>query len=64
MEVFFSNLSKIIPFAKRNNLKIIEDCAHSLGVKYKNKMLGTFGDLGCFSFEEKKALQLVTEEWS
>lgn len=51
-----ANLSKIIPFAKRNNLKIIEDCAHSLGVKYKNKMLGTFGDLGCFSFEEKKGI--------
>ncbi len=51
-----ANLKKIIPFAKKNNLKIIEDCAHCLGVKYLNKKLGTFGDVGCFSFEEKKGI--------
>ena len=41
-------------FAKENKLKVIEDCAHAQGSLYKNKYLGTWGDIGCFSFEEKK----------
>ena len=51
-----ANLSKIIPFAKRNNLKIIEDCAQAQGAKYKNKFVGNFGDFGCFSFYPTKIL--------
>ena len=34
-------------FAKENKLKI-EDCAHTQGSLYKNKYLGTWGDIGCF----------------
>jgi perosamine synthetase len=37
-------------------LKIIEDCAHTAGGRYKSKMLGLWGDIGCFSFEEKKLM--------
>ena len=33
---------------------MIEDCAHSIYSKYKNKFLGTIGDLGAFSFHETK----------
>ena len=43
-------------FAKENKLKVIEDCAHAQGSLYKNKYLGTWGDIGCFSFEEKKGI--------
>ena len=46
----------IMDIAKENNLKVIEDCAHTQGGKYKNKYLGTWGDIGCFSFEEKKGM--------
>ena len=46
----------IMDIAKENNLKVIEDCAHTQGGKYKNKFLGTWGDIGCFSFEEKKGM--------
>lgn len=42
--------------AKKYNLKIIEDCAHTIGGYYKGKLLGNWGDIGCFSFEEKKAM--------
>ena len=42
--------------AKENNLAVIEDCAHCAGGEYKGKKLGTWGDIGCFSFEEKKCM--------
>jgi dTDP-4-amino-4,6-dideoxygalactose transaminase len=38
-------------------LKIIEDNAQSFGAKYKNKYLGTVGDIGVFSFNVHKNLQ-------
>ena len=41
-------------FAKKNNLRVIEDCAQSPGGQYKNKNLGTIGDCGVFSFQESK----------
>jgi perosamine synthetase len=37
-------------------LKVIEDCAHCIGGSYKGRKLGTWGDIGCFSFEEKKGM--------
>ena len=39
---------------KKNNLILIEDCAHSFMGKFKNHFLGTIGDFGTFSFHEKK----------
>lgn len=50
------DMENIINLAKENNLKVIEDCAHTQGSLYKNKFLGTWGDIGCFSFEEKKGM--------
>lgn len=51
-----AEMEKIVEFAKLNNLKVIEDCAHTIGASYKGKKLGLWGDVGCFSFEEKKAM--------
>lgn len=51
-----SEIDKIITFAKRHKLKIIEDSAQSFGGKYKNKKLGTFGDVGGFSFYGNKII--------
>jgi len=51
-----AKMEKIIEFAKSKNLKVIEDCAHTAGSSYSGKKLGTIGDIGCFSFEEKKAM--------
>ena len=42
------NMDEIKKISKKYNLKIIEDCAQSQGSKYKNKLCGTFGDVGCF----------------
>lgn len=50
------SMDKLMKFAKEKNLKVIEDCAHCAGREYKGKKLGTWGDIGCFSFEEKKCM--------
>ena len=49
-------MDKLVPWARLKGLKIIEDCAHTAGGEYKGKKLGTWGDIGCFSFEEKKCM--------
>ena len=51
-----AQMEKIMDFAQAKGLKVIEDCAHIAGPGYKGKKLGTWGDIGCFSFEEKKAM--------
>ena len=38
-------------FAEKNSLRVIEDAAHALGTTYKNKRVGSFGDVACFSFD-------------
>ncbi len=50
------DMDEIMKIAHKNNLKVIEDCAHSLGSTYKNKKCGTFGDTGCFSFYSTKVI--------
>ena len=49
-------MDEIVKIVKEynNEVKIIEDCANTAGGEYKGKMLGTWGDIGCFSFEAKK----------
>jgi len=49
-------VDKIISIAKAFDLKLIEDCAQSHGAKFKDKVTGSFGDLGCFSFYPTKNL--------
>ena len=49
-------INKIKKIAKKNNLYLLEDCAHSIETKYNNKHVGNFGDVGCFSFYSTKNL--------
>jgi len=49
-------MDELMPWAREKGLKVIEDCAHTSGSNYKGKNLGTWGDIGCFSFEEKKLM--------
>ncbi len=50
------NLNRIIKIAKKYNLYVIEDCCQAESSEYKNKKLGSFGDLSCFSFSYYKPL--------
>ena len=49
-----ADMEEIMQIANDNNLKVIEDAAQAHGAKIKNKMVGTFGDAGCFSFYPTK----------
>lgn len=49
-----ANMTKIRQIARKNKLILIEDAACALGSKHKNKLLGTWGDIGCFSFHPRK----------
>ena len=44
-------MNEIIKISKKYNLKILEDNCEAIGGKYKNKNLGTLGDIGVFSFD-------------
>jgi dTDP-4-amino-4,6-dideoxygalactose transaminase len=48
------DLDKLYEFAKKHNLRVIEDAAHAFGGKYNNSLIGTIGDIICFSFDPIK----------
>jgi perosamine synthetase len=50
------HMDPILELARRHDLKVIEDCAHSLGATYKGRMVGTLGDASFFSFQAFKPL--------
>jgi perosamine synthetase len=50
------DMDEILDFAKKHNLKVIEDAAHSLPATYKGKKIGTISDVTCFSFYATKTL--------
>lgn len=62
------DMDRIMAIAKKYKLRVIEDCAQAAGGSYKGKMLGTFGDVGCFSFQYHKVItageggMLVTDD--
>jgi len=51
-----ADMDKVCAFAKKHNLYIIEDAAQGVGVKFKNKHVGTFGDFGILSYYGNKTI--------
>ncbi len=51
-----AQMDEIKKIAKEHNLAIIEDCAQAPGAVYKNRLVGTMGDIGVFSFNQHKTI--------
>ena len=50
------DMDPIMEIARKHNLKVIEDCAEAHGALYKNKKVGSFGDIAAFSFYSNKII--------
>lgn len=50
------DMGTIMAIARKHNLFVIEDATESLGATFKGNQTGTFGDLGCFSFNGNKVI--------
>lgn len=53
------DVESIDKIAKKYELKVIYDAAHTFGVKYKNVGVGSFGDVSCFSFHATKVFNTI-----
>ncbi|WP_409345801.1 DegT/DnrJ/EryC1/StrS family aminotransferase [Paenibacillus sp. MBLB4367] len=50
------HLDPVLAFARKHNIKVIEDVAQSCGVQYNGRYAGTMGDVGVYSFQMNKVL--------
>jgi perosamine synthetase len=50
------NMDKVLKIANKYNLYVIEDAAEAHGSTFNNKKVGSFGDIGCFSFYANKTI--------
>ena len=57
---FSNDMDKILKICKKHKIFLIEDAAEVIGLKYKNRLCGSFGDISTFSFYANK--QLTTGE--
>ena len=53
-----ADMDPILKIAKRHRLKVIEDVSHAHGGLYKGRLVGTMGDVGCFSVMSGKSLAI------
>ena len=51
-----AEMETIMKIAKDHDLYVIEDCAEAHGAKYNDKIVGSFGDISCFSFYGNKII--------
>lgn len=51
-----ANMDAIMKIAEEHKLSVVEDCAQSPGATYKQKLVGTIGDIGVFSLNQHKTI--------
>lgn len=51
-----ADLDRIIPIARKHRIKLLEDCAQSVGGSYKGKPLGSYGDISIYSLQLNKTI--------
>ena len=49
-------MDRFVEIARRHNLGLIEDCSHAHGALYRNRAVGSWGHIGCFSLQGPKAV--------
>ncbi len=56
-----ADLNPIVDLARRHNLRVIEDCAQAHGARYaaRDRVVGSYGDVSCFSFYPTKNLGAI-----
>ena len=52
------DMARIMDIARNHDLKVIEDAAHALPARHLNKMVGSIGDITCFSFYATKTITM------
>jgi len=50
------DMDRITAFTTKHGLALVEDCAQAVGARQRGRIVGTFGDIGCFSFHPSKNL--------
>jgi dTDP-4-amino-4,6-dideoxygalactose transaminase len=50
------DLDRVVAVCRQHSLALIEDCAQAMGSRWRGQHVGTFGEVGCFSFQQDKAL--------
>ena len=48
------DMDSIVAIARKHGLYIVEDCCQAHTTRYKGRLVGTFGDVACFSFQQSK----------
>lgn len=51
-----AQIEEIVKICRDNNIKILEDAAHAFPSRFNGKMIGSFGDITCFSFYANKTI--------
>ncbi|MCL5744639.1 MAG: DegT/DnrJ/EryC1/StrS family aminotransferase [Acidobacteria bacterium] len=51
-----ADMDRIMPIARKHGLKVLEDCAQSVGASYKGRPLGSIGDIGIYSLQLNKTI--------
>ncbi|NLN76111.1 MAG: DegT/DnrJ/EryC1/StrS family aminotransferase [Armatimonadetes bacterium] len=49
-----ANMDAILAIGKKYNIPVIEDCCQAYLAQYNGKLVGTMGDIGCFSLQQSK----------
>ena len=50
------DMDRVLEIARKHNLRVLEDCAQSVGASYKGKPLGSMGDIGIYSLQINKTI--------
>ena len=58
---FMADMEPILTLANEYGLIIVEDCAHAHGSLYRGKKAGSFGHIGCYSFQSSKNMTTLGE---